>query len=103
MTKPVTAEKDLTTLQDFHTSLNDRIRMEAEIARKMMEGFDYKYDKGQRVFTEDSAKKNKAPYTIIERTLWGNQPMRADHPQLGPGLGKVMKDPDTGKAMRTFC
>ena len=61
----------------------------------------FKYEKGQRVFTEDSAKKNKPPYTIIERTLVGNQPMRADHPQLGPGLGKVMKDPDTGKAMRT--
>ncbi len=101
MKAPTVATKELTTLQDFHTSLGDRVRQGATEMRDLMESMPFKYDKGQRVFTEDSAKKNKPPYTIIERTLVGNQPMRADHPQLGPGLGKVMKDPDTGKTMRT--
>ena len=101
MTKPVTAEKDLTTLQDFHTSLGDRVRMEAELARKMMEGFDYKYDKGQRVFTKGSAEKNMPPYTILHRTRVGNQPMREDSPKFGPGMGKPIKDPETGKTKRT--
>ena len=101
MKAPTVATKELTTLQDFHTSLGDRVRQGATEMRDLMESMPFKYEKGQRVFTEDSAKKNKPPYTIIERTLVGNQPMRADHPQLGPGLGKVMKDPDTGKAMRT--
>jgi hypothetical protein len=101
MKAPVVAQKDLTTLQDSYTSLGDRIRMEAELKRKMMEGFDYKYDKGQRVFTEDSAAKNKAPYEILFRTRTGNQVMREDHPTLGPGLGRPIIDPETGRARRT--
>lgn len=36
MKAPVVAQKDLTTLQDSYTSLGDRIRMEAELKRKMM-------------------------------------------------------------------
>ena len=98
---PVTAEKELTTLQDMHTNLGDRVRARSMEAQKMMEGFDYKYDKGQRVFTKDSAGKNKPPYTILNRTRTGNQPVRGDHPELGPGMGKVVIDPETGKAMRT--
>ena len=98
MAKPATAEKDLTTLQDFHTSLGDRIRMEAELARKQMEGFDYKYDKGQRVFTKDSAAKNRAPYEILERTRVGNVPMREDMNNI---LSKKIIDPATGKVKRT--
>jgi hypothetical protein len=96
MAKPQTAEKDLTTLQDFHTSLGDRIRAEAELTRRMIEGFDYKYDKGQRVFTKDSAAKNRAPYEILERTRVGNQLVReGDNP-----IGKVLRD-ESGKARRT--
>lgn len=98
MKAPVVAEKELTTLQDFHTSLGDRIRAEAEAARKMMEGFDYKYDKGQRVFTKDSAAKNRPPYTIIERTRVGNVPMRENMDDL---LSKKIIDPETGRAKRT--
>jgi hypothetical protein len=97
MKAPVTAAKDLTSLQDFHTSLRDRIQAEAEATRKMMEGFDYKYDKGQRVFTEDSARKNKAPYEILFRTRVGNQIM---YDTSGGGM-KQIKDPETGKAKRT--
>ena len=77
MKAPTVASKDLTTLQDFHTSLGDRVRQGAAERVELMESMPFKYDKGQRVFTEDSAKKNKAPYTIIERTLWGNQIGRA--------------------------
>jgi hypothetical protein len=98
MKAPVTATKDLTTLQDFHTSLGDRIRAEAEASRKMMEGFDYKYDKGQRVFTKDSAAKNRPPYEILERTRVGNVPMREDMNNI---LSKKIIDPETGRAKRT--
>jgi hypothetical protein len=98
MNAPVTAQKDLTTLQDFHTSLGDRIRMEVEAARKQMESFDYKYDKGQRVFTKDSAAKNRPPYEILERTRVGNVPMRED---MNDFLSKKIIDPATGKVKRT--
>jgi hypothetical protein len=98
---PVLAEKDLTTLQDAHTNLGDRVRAGAMEAQKMMEGFGYQYDKGQRVFTKDSAGKNKPPYTILNRTRVGNQVMREDHPEFGPGMGRPIIDPQTGKAMRT--
>jgi len=98
MAKPQTAEKDLTTLQDFHTSLGDSVRARAMEAQKQMEGFDYKYDKGQRVFTKDSAAKNKPPYTILHRTRVGNQPMREDMNDL---MSKKIIDPETGKTKRT--
>lgn len=101
MKAPVTASKDLTTLQDVHTNLGDRVRAGAMEAQKMMEGFGYQYDKGQRVFTKDSAGKNKPPYTILNRTRVGNQVMREDHPEFGPGMGRPIIDPETGKAMRT--
>jgi hypothetical protein len=101
MKAPVTAGKDLTTLQDVHTNLGDRVRAGAMEAQKMMGGFDYQYDKGQRVFTKDSAGKNKPPYTILNRTRVGNQVMREDHPEFGPGMGKPIIDPETGKAMRS--
>jgi hypothetical protein len=97
MKAPVVANENLTTLQDFHTSLGDRIREEAEATRKMMEGFDYKYDKGQRVFTKDSAAKNRPPYTIINRSRVGNQVI---YDTSGGGM-KARKDPVTGKTMRT--
>jgi hypothetical protein len=97
MARPVTAAKDLTTLQDFHTSLGDRIREGVAEANKMMEGFDYKYDKGQRVFTKDSAAKNRNPYEILERTRVGNQIM---YDTSGGGM-KQIKDPETGRAKRT--
>lgn len=101
MARPVTATKDLTTLQDFHTSLGDRIRERVAERQNLIESMPFKYDKGQRVFTEDSARKNRLPYEILDRTLYGNMPMRADHPVLGPGKGAVIRDPETGKAMRT--
>jgi hypothetical protein len=46
MKKPVVAEKELTTLQDTHTALGDRIRMEAELAKRQMEGFNKLIRKG---------------------------------------------------------
>jgi hypothetical protein len=97
MKAPTLANKELTTLQDTHTMLGDRIRAEAELARKMMEEFDYKYDKGHRVFTQDSATKNRVPYEVLERTRTGNQIM---YDTSGGGM-KARKDPETGKAMRT--
>jgi hypothetical protein len=93
---PVTANKDLTTLQDFHTSVMDRVRQGAAETQNMIESMPFKYDKGQRVFTDDSFKKNKPPYTILERTRFGNQVIY----DTGGGM-KPRRDPDTGKVMRT--
>jgi hypothetical protein len=101
MKAPVVAQKELTTLQDSYTLLGDRVKMEAELARRQMEGFDYKYDKGQRVFTKSGAEKNLPPYEIVRRTRVGNQPMREDSPKHGPGMGRPVIDPETGKTMRT--
>jgi hypothetical protein len=101
MARPVTATKDLTTLQDFHTSLGDLVRQRAIERQDMIESTPFLYDKGQRVFTKSSSEKNHPPFTILDRTLVGNDPMRSDHPQLGPNMGKAIKDPQTGKTMRT--
>ena len=96
MNAPVTANKPLTGLQDFHTSLQDQVRKQAADMQDLVESMPFKYDKGHRVFTEGSAAKNKPPYTIMGRYPVGNNPMRE-----GPGFGKVVRDPDTGKAKRT--
>ncbi|MEY3943840.1 MAG: hypothetical protein RLZZ133_1530, partial [Pseudomonadota bacterium] len=95
---PIMGDKDLMTLQDTHTSLGDAVRFRAAEANKMMEGFDYKYDKGQRVFTKDSAAKNRPPLTIVARTRVGNQVMREEP---GNMLSRKMIDPATGRAKRT--
>jgi hypothetical protein len=95
MKEPVVANKQLTNMQDFHTSLHDRIRERATDMQDMVESMPFKYDKGHRVFTEDSAKKNKPPYTIIRRVPFGNQVVREE------GSLKARKDPQTGKTMRT--
>ena len=103
MKAPVTANKPLTNLQDVYTSLGDRVNQGAVEMQNLIESMPYKYDKGQRVFTADSVKKNKPPYTILRRVPYGNQPMREDHPNLQPGnkIGKPIIDPATGKTQRT--
>jgi hypothetical protein len=95
MKEPVVANKQLTNMQDFHTSLGDRVRESAANTQDLIESMPFKYDKGHRVFTDDSAKKNKTPYTIIRRVAYGNQPV-VDEKTL-----KARKDPQTGKTMRT--
>jgi hypothetical protein len=96
-TAPQTAEKDLTNIQDFHTSLMDTVRDRAIKAKQEMDSWDYKYDKGQRVFTDSSAKRNKAPYTIVERSRHGHNLMWEGE----PWTSKKIIDPETGKAKRT--
>jgi hypothetical protein len=95
MKEPVVANKQLTNMQDFHTSLGDRVREGAANMQDLIESMPFKYDAGHRVFTDDSAKKNKPPYTIIRRVAYGNQPV-VDEKTL-----KARKDPQTGKTMRT--
>jgi hypothetical protein len=95
MKAPVVATKNLTNMQDFHTSLGDRVRQKAADMQDLVESMPFKYDVGHRVFTESSAKRNKPPYTIMYRKPYGNQPMREE------GSFKTIKDPQTGKAMRT--
>jgi hypothetical protein len=93
---PPMAEKNLTNLQDFHTSLGDNIRRRAADMQNMIESTPFKYDVGHYVFTEDSARKNFPPMKILSRVMVGDNPIR----EGGIG-GKVVKDPITGKTMRT--
>jgi len=97
MTAPVTANKSLTNVQDYHTSLMDEVRRRSVEARKEMDAFNYKYDKGQRVFTEHGAKNNLPPLTVLERSRHGNEIIWEGEPWRSP---KVI-DPETGKAKRT--
>lgn len=94
------AGKELTTLQDFHTSLGDSVRERAAKMQQQMDAMEFKYGPGQYVFTEDSARKNFSPFKILGRTMVGNNPIREPHPDH-PLMGKVVKDPVTGKTLRT--
>ena len=94
------AGKELTTMQDFHTSLGDSVRERAAKMQQQMDAMQFKYGPGQYVFTESGAKKNLPPLQIKAKHLYGDQPMREPHPE-NPLLGKVIKDPETGRAKRT--
>lgn len=100
MKAPVVANKNLTTMQDFHQSLGDRVRERATNMQDMIESMPYKYDVGHHVFTAHSAKNNLPPFKVVRRALVGNSPMREDS-KIGPGMGKPIKDPATGKTKRT--
>jgi hypothetical protein len=89
------AGKKLTTLQDMHTSLGDSVRARAAQMKQQMDEMEFKYKPGQRVFTEDSAKKNKPPYLIKSKRLYGDMIVR------DPKTLKAIRDPETGKAQRT--
>jgi hypothetical protein len=78
-----------------HTSLGDRINERVAKAQQQMDAMEFKYKPGQRVFTEDSAKKNKPPYLIKSKRLYGDQPV------IDPKTLKTIRDPETGKAKRT--
>jgi hypothetical protein len=101
MKAPVVANRELTTLQDTYDSLGDRINKGAREMEDMIKSMPFKYKPGQHVFTSHSARKNLPPFQIVRKALHGNTPMREDHPKLGPGMGKPIKDPATGKTMRT--
>lgn len=101
MKAPVVANRELTNMQDTYESLHDRINKSAADMQDMIESTPYKYELGQHVFTPHSAKHNLPPFKIIRRILVGNNPMREDHPKLGPNMGKFIKDPTTGKTKRT--
>jgi hypothetical protein len=89
------AGKELTTLQDAYTSFGDSVRDRAAQMKQQMDAMEFKYKPGQRVFTEDSAKKNKPPYTIKSKRLSGDMIVR------DPKTLKAVRDPETGKAKRT--
>ena len=91
------ANKDLLTVQDFHTSLGDAIRARAMEAQKQMDSWEYKYSPDQYVFTEHSASKNLPPLKILGRSRTGNNLMFEGE----PWVSKKIIDPETGKAMRT--
>jgi len=94
------ASKDLTTLQDVHTSLGDSVRERAAKMQQQMDEMQFKYVPGQYVFTESTARKNLPPLKILRKTMVGNQPVREPHPDH-PIMGKVVKDSATGKTLRT--
>lgn len=89
------AGKELTTLQDAYTSFGDSVRDRAAQMKQQMDAMEFKYKPGQRVFTEHSAKNNKAPFTIKSKRLYGDMIVR------DPKTLKAVRDPETGKAKRT--
>lgn len=101
MKAPVVANRKLTTMQDSYESLHDRISKGAADMQNMIESMPFKYEPGQYVFTEHSARKNLPPFQIVRKVLHGNNPVREDHPKLGAGMGKFVKDQTTGKTKRT--
>jgi hypothetical protein len=88
------ADKDLTTLQDFHTSLSDRINERVREKMKLMEGFDYSYKPGDRVFTEWSASNNYAPFEILRKTITDEGFVR------DPKTSKIVRDAAGNKVKR---
>jgi len=92
------ADKDLTTLQDFHTSLGDAVRARAAEAQKQMDSWTYEYEPGQYVFTEHGAKKNLPPLKILSKSRVGWDIVREDPNNI---LSKKVIDPETGRAKRT--
>ena len=80
MKAPVTAAKPLTGLQDTQDVLQDRVRERAEAMRQQISKLGHKYDAGQHVFTEWSARNNHPPFKILARTVIGK---RGEHPQPG--------------------
>jgi hypothetical protein len=95
---PLTAEKELTTIEDTYTSLADRVKERVGEANRMMGNFSYSYEPGQYVFTERGAAKNLSPLQIIARVRAGNNPVYKVPGDLGSG--RVI-DPETGKTKRT--
>jgi hypothetical protein len=85
------ADKDLTTLQDFQTSLGDRINEKVREKMKLMESFDYSYKPGDRVFTEWSAGKNYAPFEILSKTTTQKRFAR------DPNTSKILRDDEGNK------
>ena len=82
------ANKDLLTLQDFQTSMGDEIRARAKDMADRIAQAEYKYNVGDRVFTDWTAKNNYPPYEILGRRI------------LGGKHGKILRDPETNKALR---
>ena len=82
------ANKDLLTVQDFQTSMGDEIRARAKEMADRIAQAEYKYNVGDRVFTDWTAKNNYPPYEILGRRI------------LGGKHGKILRDPETNKALR---
>jgi len=100
MNAPITANKNLTNIQDFHQSMMDELRQRVANTQNLIESTPFKYDVGQKVFTDWSANNNKPPYEIVAKKMVGNRIMRAE-PNEGEALGKPIINPETGKAYRT--
>ena len=82
------ANKDLLTLQDYHTSLSDEIRARAKETANKIAQANFKYNVGDRVFTDWTAKNNYPPYEIVGKRI------------LGGKFGSILRDPTTGKFLR---
>ncbi len=67
MKTPVTAAKPLTTLQDTHDVLKDKVAARAREMQRQVEG-KHRFEPGQHVFTEWSARNNHPPFEILGKT-----------------------------------
>ena len=65
----VSTKKDLLDVNDFHAGMMDEIRRRAAETKKQMESFEYSYGPGDNIFTEWSAKNNRAPYKVLDRGM----------------------------------
>jgi hypothetical protein len=65
------ADKNLLTLQDFHTSLGDRIAAGVRDTQNKIANTEYKYNPGDRVFTDWTSKHNYPPMEILSKRLYG--------------------------------
>jgi hypothetical protein len=74
----VATSKDLTDVNDFHAGMMDEIRRRAAETKKQMDEFNYTYSPGDNIFTEWSAKNNKAPYKILDKAMTSTKMLGRD-------------------------
>jgi hypothetical protein len=74
----VSTKKDLLTINDFHAGMMDEIRRRAAETKKQMESFEYTYSPGDNIFTEWSAKNNRAPYKIVGKGMTSTKMLGRD-------------------------
>jgi hypothetical protein len=65
----VSTSKNLTTVEDYHTSIMDEVKRRAQETKKQMDSFDYLYSPNDYVFTEWTSKNNKPPHKILDKAM----------------------------------
>ena len=82
MKPPVTATKPLIGLQDFHTSLGDRINERVRAQQDLADSMTFKYQPKQYVHSQHTLDKNQPPHEILASLPFRRAVMREDKPYL---------------------